>query len=80
MIGLGSDKKVIILIRDPEVGPRFWFLADSIRLYSPKLENISREILTRHGTLGLTGKQATVEDEVYVVKVYLTTSGNLKVL
>ena len=75
-----GKKKVIILIRDPEVGPRFWFLADSIRLYSPKLENISREISTRHGTLGLTGKQATVEDEVYVVKVYLTTSGNLKVL
>ena len=46
----------------------------------PKLGNISREISTRHGTLGLTGKQATVEDEVYVVKVYLTTSGNLKVL
>ena len=26
-----GKKKVIILIRDPEVGPRFWFLADSIR-------------------------------------------------
>ena len=26
-----GKKKAIILIRDPEVGPRFWFLADSIR-------------------------------------------------
>ena len=36
-------------------------------------------ILNRVGTLGLTGKQAMVEDEIYIVNVYLTKSGNLKV-
>jgi len=41
--------------RDPTMGPRFWFLADSIRV----------------GTLGLTGKQAHVEDAVYRVDVAL---------
>ena len=37
------------------------------------------EILNRVGTLGLTGKEARVEDEIYIVNVYLTKSGNLKV-
>ena len=37
-------------------------------------------ILNRVGTLGLTGKEARVEDEIYIVNVYLTKSGNLKVL
>ena len=36
-------------------------------------------ILNRVGTLGLTGKQAMVEDEIYIVNVYLTKSGHLKV-
>ena len=36
-------------------------------------------ILDRVGTLGLTGKEARVEDEIYIVNVYLTKSGNLKV-
>ena len=35
--------------------------------------------MSRVGTLGLTGKQARVEDEIYIVNVYLTKSGNLKV-
>ena len=43
------------MCRDPTMGPRFWFLADSIRA----------------GTLGLTGKQANVEDAVYRVDVAL---------
>ena len=70
------------MIRDPEVGPRFWFLADSIRLKSihPRMcYNILMGILNRVGTLGLTGKEARVEDEIYIVNVYLTKSGNLKV-
>ena len=37
-------------------------------------------MLNRVGTLGLTGKEARVEDEIYIVNVYLTKSGNLKVL
>ena len=36
-------------------------------------------ILNRVGTLGLTGKEARVEDEIYIVNVHLTKSGNLKV-
>ena len=36
--------------------------------------------MKRVGTLGLTGKEARVEDEIYIVNVYLTKSGNLKVL
>ena len=43
------------MCRDPTMGPRFLFLADSIRA----------------GTLGLTGKQANVEDTVYRVDVAL---------
>ena len=42
--------------------------------------NIIVRILNRVGTLGLTGKEARVEDEIYIVNVYLTKSGNLKVL
>ena len=29
--------------------------------------------------MGLTGKEARVEDEIYILNVYLTKSGNLKV-
>ena len=69
------------MTRDPEVGPRFWFLADSIRQNeSPRMCcNILIGILNRVGTLGLTGKEARVEDEIYIVNVYLSKSGNLKV-
>ena len=49
--------------RDPSMGPRFWFLADSIRA----------------GTLGLTGQQAHVEDAVYRVDVALVSCGELVV-
>ena len=37
-------------------------------------------MLNRVGTLGLTGKEARVEDEIYIVNVHLNKSGNLKVL
>ena len=70
------------MTRDPDEGPRFLFLADSIRLKSihPRMcYNILMGILNRVGTLGLTGKEARVEDEIYIVNVYLTKSGNLKV-
>ena len=36
-------------------------------------------LFNRMGTLGLTGQQATVEDHIYIVRVYLTKAGNLKV-
>ena len=36
-------------------------------------------LFNRMGTLGLTGQQATVEDQIYIVRVYLTKAGNLKV-
>ena len=69
------------MIRDPEVGPRFQFLADSIRQNHPECLaiHIFKGILNRLGTLGLTGKEARVEDEIYIVNVYLTKSGNLRV-
>ena len=73
------------MTRDPDVGPRFWFLADSIRqnnqlkMHIVNSCNIIVRILKRVGTLGLTGKEARVEDEIYIVNVYLTKSGNLKV-
>ena len=35
--------------------------------------------MDRAGTLGLTGKEARVEDEIYIVHVYLSQFGNLKV-
>ena len=77
------------MTRDPDVGPRFWFLADSIRQTNQLRSAHSRfliccdfimGILNRVGTLGLSGKEARVEDEIYIVNVYLTKSGNLKVL
>ena len=71
-----------LMTRDPDEGPRFLFLADSIRLKSihPRMcYSILMGILNRVGTLGLTGKEARVEDEIYIVNVYLTKSGNLKV-
>ena len=60
------------------MGPRFWFLADSIRLksFNPECVAIS---LNRWGTLGLTGQEARVEDQIYILNVYLTKFGNLKV-
>ena len=74
------------------MGPRFWFLADSIRQKSFASECILSScvattscniiignLFNRMGTLGLTGQQATVEDQIYIVRVYLTKAGNLKV-
>ena len=49
--------------RDLSLGPRFWFLADSIRA----------------GTLGLTGQQAHMEDAMYRVDVALVSCGELVV-
>ena len=69
------------------MGPRFWFLADSIRqksfasecILSSCCNIIIGNLFNRMGTLGLTGQQATVEDQIYIVRVYLTKAGNLKV-
>ena len=68
------------LTSDPDVGPRFWLLADSIRQNQNQNVLEYPQILNRTGTLGLSGKKSTVQDEIYIVHVYLTKSGNLKVL
>ena len=57
--------------------PLLWYTIQLGNLTSCNI--IIGNLFNRMGTLGLTGQQATVEDQIYIVRVYLTKAGNLKV-